>query len=165
MAVPHLSHFRGVRFLQVRHPLAVVSSFTGTRFFTRPPKAQNRYASRWFDPVGDDVLDAMRWWVRWNELAEPHADFVVPLEAIDERMLASMLRRIGVVGDVDARAERAFAAVATNVNAERSAGKLELGWGDLPVGPERDALARCARRFGYEPEVSEVAQLVSSRLP
>ena len=40
MAVPRLPHFRGAAFLQVRDPLAVVSSFQGTRFFDAPADGQ-----------------------------------------------------------------------------------------------------------------------------
>lgn len=47
MAVPHLEHFDGLKVLQLRDPIRVIQSFTGTRFFSDPTRnrAQHAFAS------------------------------------------------------------------------------------------------------------------------
>jgi hypothetical protein len=156
MAVPRLPRFRGVRILQVRHPIPVIRSFTGTRFFSEPKhhRAQYRYAAAHFSPVGEDVLDAMRWWVYWNLRAEMSVDLVTRLEDIDTRTFANMLGMI-LESDAETLAEHAIATVPPNVNsgAQRGEAGRSIKWRDLPKGPELEALTSAAVHFGYEPEM------------
>ena len=149
MAVPRLPGFTGVSFLQLRHPLDVVRSFTGTRFFTREPTRQNRFADHYFTPVGNDVVDAMRWWVAWNDRAAEHATCVYPMEALNEDSFAGMLRRVG--GD-PARAGQAIRAVPVGINSGTQRGErpLDLSWDDLPGGQPKKQLAAAAQRYGYD---------------
>jgi len=152
MAVPRLERFKGVRFLQLRDPLKVVSSFTGTRFFSREPKVQNRFAAAHFRVTGDDVRDAMRWWVEWNRLGAKGADLVYRIEDLDTDQFAEMLKMVGGVRDPQGAAIRAFAAVPSNVNAARAhtSSRRDLSWNELPEGPEKEALWTAALEFGYE---------------
>ena len=144
--------FRGLRILQVRHPLPVIRSFTGTRFFSEPARTglQYRFAAAHFTPHGDDVVDTMRWWVHWNELGRRHADMAVRLEDLDEDVFAEILDRLGVPSP-DATARRAVARVSPIVNSGASRGErpIELNIADLPRGEVLDALIASARSFGY----------------
>lgn len=152
MAVPRLESFGGVRVLQLRHPMAVVRSFTGTRFFSEPERygSQAEYARAFFDPSGDDVLDAMRWWVLWNSWAAAHADLVVRLEDLGVETVAEILERLDEP-DSQARAQAALESTTPGANSSRTRGASPdaLGPDDLPTGKDLDALDAAARRFGY----------------
>ena len=156
MAVPRLPRFRGAGILQVRHPIPVIRSFTGTRFFSEPNRhrSQYRYAAAHFSPVGDDVVDAMRWWVYWNLRAERNVDLVCKLEELDARTFAKMLALISEP-NAETLAEQAFEAVPHNVNSGAQRGEVgrSITWRDLPKGPELEALTAAAAHFGYDPEM------------
>lgn len=153
MAVPRLPRFRGLKVLQVRHPLPVIRSFGGTEFFSRPDRygGQASYARAFFDATGDDLVDAMRWWVYWNGRAAEYADMTIQLETLDSACVSEVLDRLGEA-DPERRAQRAVEEVSAGSNSSRSRGselnRLELS--DLPVGPDLEALWVAARRFGYE---------------
>jgi hypothetical protein len=156
MAVPRLSHFRGVAFLQLRHPLKVIRSFIGTGFFTDTSRYvnQRRFAAAHFDVLGDDVVDAMRWWVYWNQKAADHADMTYPIEGMDVELFARMLEMVGL-DQAKRRASTAIDTVPANINSSAHRG-TQLGqlinWSDLPTGRDRDQLAVAACRFGYVPD-------------
>ena len=153
MAAPRLPKVKAHRVLIVRHPILVIRSFMGTRFFSDPTRnrAQRGYALAHMRVVGDDVLDTMRWWAFWNALAADHADTVLRLEDLDADRFASLLSSIGEPSP----ARRAAAAVEstppdTNSSERRGDSRGDLEFDDLPRGADRDALAAAARRFGYE---------------
>lgn len=151
MAAPRLERFRGVSYLQTRHPLPVIRSFMGTRFFSEPKHpAQQKYAAVFFSATGDDMLDAMRWWVFWNDLAAEHATVVYQLEQLDESMFTGMLERLGVP-DAARLADEAFAAVPRDVNSSARRGDRpgSIGWADLPSGKAKDRLEDAMGRYGY----------------
>jgi hypothetical protein len=155
MAVPRLHQFAGVKFLQTRDPIAVIRSFTGTRFFSDPTRnvAQRAYAMAHFSVVGDDVVDTMRWWVFWNRLARRHADLTYRLEDLDQAMLAIMLSMLDI-DEPEARATSAFASLGdSRVNSGADRGELaaQLNWSDLPSGQALDELVDAAIEFGYSP--------------
>jgi len=153
MAAPRLRRFRGVSFLQLRHPLLVVRSFVGTRFFSDSTqhRAQRSFAAAYMQITGDDVFDAMRWWVVWNELGAAWATNVYRIEALDQQVFAGMLGLLNARAPI-ARAERAFAEVPSDVNSSQRRGDRagNLNWSDLPSGKEKKDLEISARRFGYE---------------
>lgn len=159
MAVPRLEKFGGTSFLQLRHPLLVVRSFVGTRFFSRPEahRQQWAYAAAHFDITGDDVSDAMRWWVSWNERAAVHATMTYALERLDEVQFASMLARLGVA-DPDSVAAKAMQEVPKDVNSSRRRGdeKGTMQWHDLPDGADKSRLEQSAERWGYDPSQPDV---------
>lgn len=153
MAAPRLARFEGVSFLQLRHPLPVIRSFMGTRFFSEPSRnpGQHGYAAAFFTPTGDDMVDAMRWWVFWNDLAREHATVVYRLEDLDEFAFAGMLDLVGAE-DPALRAAEAFHAVPADVNSSTRRGDRPgvIGWGDLPTGEARDRLESAMLRYGYD---------------
>lgn len=155
MAAPRLAAFDGVSFLQLRHPLLVVRSFVGTRFFSVPEAhlAQWRYARCFFEPSGDDVVDAMEWWILWNGLAARHATMVYSLEGIDESVFTRMLTLIDVPS-AGQRASLAMSEVPSDVNSATIRGEVRgtMGWEDLPEGSTKERLARAAVDWGYVPD-------------
>lgn len=157
LAVPYLGDFGGQVFLQLRHPVRVVDSLASWQFFSDPDGRHRpylRFASNHFEVSGDDILDAMRWWIAWNRYAEPHADVIYHLETMQPIMLARMLDRLGATRPYT-RASAAYDLVPSRgVNGAHHLGYslAELSWDDLPAGPVKDELAREASRFGYTPE-------------
>lgn len=151
MAVPRLSRFRGAVFLQVRDPLEVVSSFQGTRFFMpeQHGQAQTRFAMAFYDPCGDPVVDAMRWWVLWNARAEAHATLTYRLEDLDAALFGQILELAGVTATRSAPQALELTSRDVNSGASRGHAMPLLTWADLPSGPDKDALAEASARYGY----------------
>lgn len=165
MAVPRLPGFRGTVFLQLRHPLKVIQSLVDMRFFTDAARyvPYRRFAAMYFDILGDDLLDAMRWWVEWNAAAASYADLTYQVERIDAELFSSMLEMVGVVDSHDAqrRAEQAIAHVTRDINAatrKSTESRPTLSWEDLPAGDARERLAEAARSFGYTPDDPDVSR-------
>ncbi|HET7584817.1 MAG TPA: hypothetical protein VFK13_07920 [Gemmatimonadaceae bacterium] len=157
MAVPRLARFKGVSFLQLRHPIPVIRSFMGTKFFSNPleHRAQRRFASAHFEITGDDIRDAMRWWTFWNGLAAAHATMVYRLEDMGEPLFTEILRKLGVETPAD-RARVALSTVAGGVNSSRERGITPgaITFEDLPDGEDKAELFRAAVAWGYDPEDS-----------
>ena len=147
LAVPELDVFDGPVLHQVRDPLDVVRSLVGIRMFSDNAHG----AFRWFmfahQPglTGDDVADAMRWYVEWNRRCEAHAVLRYRVEDVDAALLVDVARAAGHALELDVAAA-AVDAVGNGFNGRRRA---DLGWDDLPVGPLRDELAETAERYGY----------------
>lgn len=161
LAVPRLPTFGGTVLLQLRHPVPVIRSFVGMSFFSDPERSGSvffhRFARAHFPITGDDVVDAMRWWIEWNRRAERYADRTYRLEDLDVARFARLLTDVGVTTDVVQRARRAFATAPADRNAAEDLGfqRASLGWADLPSGPLKQELAAAACRFGYVPEASD----------
>lgn len=155
MAVPSLMRFKGMVFLQLRHPLAVISSLVSHRFFSDPSRygVWLRFAHAHFQGTGDDVLDAMRWWVQWNAWADPHADLTYHLEELDVPLLTDMLDMLGLE-DPESRARHSLATVPVTVNSAQSRGVTvrRLSWDDLPSGAAKQRLREAAASYGYSLE-------------
>lgn len=150
LAVPDLLGFGGPVLHQVRHPLDVIRSLVGIRMFTDPAHR----AFRWFMYAelpglrGDDVQDAMLWYVEWNARCERHADLRYRVEDVDADLLVDIARVAGHPID-HATAVEALRQVPPRFNGRPRA---DLGWDDLPSGMLRDRLVAAATRYGYAPE-------------
>ena len=145
LAVPHLDRYRGTVLHQVRDPVAVVRSLVGTRFFDRTDHYLE-IVSRHLELTGDPVVDAMRYWIDWNERCERHADLTYRVEDLPDR-LPDVVARIdpGRTEAVMAAAARISKSTNTRQRAE------EIGSiGDLPDGDEKDRLVDLARHYGYD---------------
>jgi hypothetical protein len=153
MAVPRLRHFRGVKLLQVREPIAVIRSFTGMKFFehdgTRSETGFERYARHYVPLSGDPLTDAMQWWITWNQLAAKSATMTYRLRDLDEELFAAILDLIGVP-DAEARAQAALSTVSpTNTSEQRGTRRPDVSWDTLPNGAVKDRLRDAAAGFGY----------------
>lgn len=158
LALPRLSRYHGVVLLQVRHPLRVVSSFAASGFFSCPDASESgpwrRFAAAHCPLVGDDLLDGMRWWARWNAWAATYAAYVYRIEDLDVAGTRGLLRFLGreISEDVaHAAMAQARATERNPVPTHAKAAHLDLGWDDLPRGPELETLRETAAAFGYEP--------------
>jgi hypothetical protein len=108
---------------------------------------EGEYLRRHFVRQGDPLVDAMRYYVEWNSLCERHNGYLrYRIEDFDDGLILRIADLIGQVVDPDV-AVRAPAAVPTDCNTRY--GNRRLGWGDLPEGAARTALARLAERYGY----------------
>lgn len=147
LAVPYLGSYRGVVLHQTREPMATINSFVGVHRFSQAidPKRSISFVAKHFEITGDEVVDAMRWYVEWNERCEPHAVLRYQVEQVPEQ-IDRILATLGLSVERD-RIEQALSAVPTTTNTKTRAA---LTFEDLPVGPLRDRLAGVAERYGYE---------------
>jgi hypothetical protein len=142
---------------QVREPVAVIRSFLRIRFFDEP-SVYLRFAETHVPELaaGDRVERCMRYWLRWNELAERGAELMGPryfryrLEDIDAALVGRVLALVGY----PCAPERVERAVAERPRDYNSRGDKEedpdVTWETLPRGELRDRLAELASRYGYE---------------
>jgi len=156
MAVPYLDRFSGSILHQVREPLAVIDSLVDLGLFASVfadeiHRPWRRFLEAHFTLLGDPIVDAMRFYVEWNERCEAHADLRIRIEDqcslipefIDKlypgkgALVQSHLPRVST--RLNSREER-------RVKRTRVAG---LRAGDLPKGEARDALLAMAERYGY----------------
>lgn len=137
----------------VRGPLASIASSVERRTFWRP-RPSGRWALRCMPDLGDadsNVEITVRYWVRWNELIEPHADRRLRVEDATTSELAGILDAAGVAYNLNALAA-AMTATPRDVNANSR--RRKLSWPEIPQ-PWRSHAQRLAVRYGYrtaEPE-------------
>lgn len=157
MAVPFLSGFRGEIFHQVRHPLSVIDSLVDMGLmvaeFEGPKHLKYRtFLEQHFDLVGDELVDATRFYVDWNLRCEQHAkvryrvedQLALLVDAVEEVLPGSGARLMDVLPEIDP---------ATNSRERRGVARARPGGltlDDLPEGPHRQALVEMANRYGYE---------------
>jgi hypothetical protein len=161
LAVPYLDDVDAPVYHVVREPLAVVNSFLAIGFFrlgSAGPvgagghhRRHQRFAQRHFGFSGDEVADAVRWYVEWNRRCERFADHRFRIE--DARAgVALILERQHPDGL--AHLDAALAAMSPKVNsldhikAEVPENRL-IGADDLPDTALVDELRAMARRYGY----------------
>lgn len=151
LAVPRLPRFRGLVLLQTRDPILSIASMVAIRMFTRP-RRYLRFIQSHFDSTGNDLTDAMRWWVIWNQRARDYATHTYRLEDLDQAHLTELLDIIGVP-QPSAAARRAFHAVDHPIHTahDRGGEPYRLSWDDLPDGTDKEALTHYAKELGYDP--------------
>lgn len=146
MAAFDLDDFDGLVVHQVRHPLDVVRSLVGG-WSKVDEYAPHRLAH--LEPSGDDLVDAMRIVLGWNEQIAEHADTTWRVEDVEALHVAWLGNAIGEPVAI-ATAERALAATPRTYNRHQS--RRGLTWADLPDVPELGALLALAAFHGYEVE-------------
>jgi hypothetical protein len=151
-AVPFLSEFRGKVLHQVRDPLRVIGSFLGFGLF-RDPKAHGvdgEFMLRHFEFTGNELDDAMRYYVEWNRRCEgvdPSRYLLYQLEQVNVDLMMQIARFLGE--DVSGPTiEQAIAAVPRNFNTRFNS--RSVLWSDLPEGPAKQSLRAMALRYGYQ---------------
>ena len=153
LAVPHLPRFRGLVYLQVRHPLKVIGSLVGMDFFgsRHAQDPFRRYAEHHFEVTGDVLADSARFWVECNRRALPYAHRIWRLEDVNASLVGQILRDLDVP-DPSERAALAIRCVSpVNTAVERGYAPVELAWKDLPERL-RTRVAGLARCLGYDVE-------------
>lgn len=148
LAVPFLGDYQGAVLHQVRHPLDVIRSLVGIGMFTDPRHGgyQNLAFEHLPGLVGDDLTDAMRWYVGWNASCERFAHHRFRIEDLDASLLVQLAADVGHPVD-RSTAVRALADVRLDRNSRRRAG---LRWDDLPDGSLKRKLREMADAYGYE---------------
>jgi hypothetical protein len=150
---------------QTRHPLEVIRSHMGIRFFADPVEPSPYLADNHADFLRvierrcpeifrerDECARSALYWVHWNRLAGraarvPGLDYVrYRLEDLDAGLLRRLVARIGVEVP-DERVEAALAAVPRDANHRPRDESITLS--RIPAGPVRDALLHAARDHGY----------------
>jgi hypothetical protein len=146
-----LHKFAGLVLHQVRHPLRVIGSFLGFGLFKDPSAhgVDGQFMMRHFEFTGDELADAMRYYVHWNELCEqvdPSRYLRYQLEQIDVELMTGICGFLGELVDrVDI--ELALRAVPRNFNTQFNSRRI--AWDDLPDGPVKHRLQQMALRYGY----------------
>lgn len=136
IAAPYLYSFDGVVLHVVREPLACIRSLVGMDWFGNRSKKLDRgrrFLRSHFGVTGDDVRDAMRYYVEWNRSIEPYATHRVRLEDMPSPTLLLELGATRIGADVPH-------------DTGRSPRHADV---TLPAGPERDDLMEMAERYGY----------------
>lgn len=138
-------------FHQVRHPLLCVRSCVNYSIFS----VHHAYANFAFRVMGkspearlsmSELEQACYYWLRWNQLVEPYADYRYRIEDIDEERFKALLILSGN-GNGNAAA---INDLPRNMNAPTSKAKLEnLTWDDIP-GWIRFNMQEQALRYGYK---------------
>jgi len=80
-AGPHLADYTGVVCHQVRHPLAVVTSLANGILFLEREGPYYAERIKYFDVSGDNVLDSMRCYQAFYQMAEQNAHMTWRVEA------------------------------------------------------------------------------------
>ena len=149
-AVPHLEGYGGKVGLQLRDPLKVMGSLMNGQVFGAGADRESPYyreKAKHVEFTGNDLEDAARYVVEWNDRAEERADVVWRLEDLDGELLASIVETLtGQVVDAEI-AGRALEMVPKSQNKHRHT--IRLRWDDLPEGGVFDELRGHARRHGY----------------
>jgi hypothetical protein len=150
---------------QVRHPVEVIRSHMGIRFFREPPRESPYLAENHSDFLGviehrcpevfrerDERSRCALYWIHWNRLAEragriPGLDYVrYRLEELDAGLMEDLVKRVGV--DVPReRIEAALAAVPRDANHRPRDESIQISQIRPPA--LLDAVQRLARRYGY----------------
>ena len=150
---------------QTRHPLEVIRSHMGIRFFADPVEPSPYLADNHVDFLGvieqccpeifrerDECARCVQYWVQWNRLVERAArisglDYIrYRLEDLDSGLLRRLMARIGMEVPNE-RVEAALAAVPRDANHRPRDESITLS--RIPEGPVRDAIRRAARDYGY----------------
>lgn len=157
LAVPHLGWFRGPVYHQVRDPIEVINSLLAIGFFSTDPahpfarRPHRVFAERLFGLSGDQVADAVRWYVEWNDPCERLAELRFPIEEPDEGIRA-IVHRHRPRSDRRVREALAVPDDDRNQKPEKKAaigGVDPITATDLPDGPMTERLVAMARRYGY----------------
>jgi hypothetical protein len=150
-AVPSLPEFGGKVLHQVRDPLRVIGSFLGFGLF-RDPKAHGldgQFMMRHFEFTGNELDDAMRYYVEWNhrcECVDPARYLRYQLEHVNVDLMTHIARFLGE--DVATTTiEQALGAVPQNFNTRFNS--RQVLWDNLPEGPTKNSLRAMALHYGY----------------
>ena len=156
-AVPFLPGFKGLVLHQLRDPLRVIGSLLGFGLF-RDPRSHGpdgAFMMQHFRFTGDELGDAMRYYVEWNrrcEAVDPARYLRFQIEQLDAATLAQIARFVGE--DVaQAQIEEALGAVPHDFNTRYN--RHSLAWSDLPEGRTREALRAMAQEYGYDVEQAD----------
>lgn len=151
MAVPHLDRFTGYVLHVVRHPLDVINSFLGIKFF-EDPDAHGKYAdySQTHAPEvwehETPVERAMAWYVEWNKRIEGYAHKRVRVEDLTGDDLYDVVRYAGA-HHAPWELQDFVDQVPTHINSRERA---QLTWGDLPAGDLKTELEVLGKEYGYD---------------
>jgi hypothetical protein len=158
MAVPFLGDFPGSVLHLVREPLAVIDSLLDLGLFAgnfgdEIHRPWRRFLEQNFELGGDPVVDAMRFYVQWNERCEAHADLRIRIEdqcPLIPAFIDALYPGKGVVvaGHLPRISTRLNSREERRVPRTRAVGLLRE---DLPKGSDCDALLAMAERYGYSP--------------
>lgn len=147
LAGPILEHFPGHVYHQMRHPLDVVSSIADGELDEQRAGPYYKVRVREFEVSGDNLLDSLRCYLAFFDMAAAHASREWKVEDVNVDVIVSIGKDIGI--DISlADAQAALDAVPTDWNGHGDRKRLALG--DLPDCPEKERLVEIAHRYGYE---------------
>jgi hypothetical protein len=157
MAAPHCKSLseHGVKILHVvRNPLDVIRSMRGNKVncFKNPADGHGLYKTHYAKITEEERKNtlnaAMLYWVRWNELIEPYADFTWRLEDDSIMLIHEILHEIGE-SRINIEVEKAMREALERRHPNKHDDKLQLH--DLKGQPAWFQLKDTAQRFGYTP--------------
>ncbi len=139
-----MAEFDGLVLHQVREPLSTVSSLAAMSMWSEGNPHREFISRAGIRVTGEPLLDAMHFYVDWNERCERYADYRYRIEDFDEE-LPKILDLISHAGE---GSDTLDTPVSQRTN-HRSDHKSPTDPGELPPSPERDRLIAMAERYGY----------------
>lgn len=153
IAANHLDDYDGEVWHQTRHPLAVIRSLIGSGIFDPDaPDWLRRYETErahWagYQPDDPPEVKALRVVAHWWAVCDSIATHTWRLEDVDAAMLCDLAGKLG------RQVPDGFADVVLGkfgVGRNNHAGDCRITWAELPDGPDKQAVAEMAARFGYD---------------
>lgn len=156
---------------QVRHPISVIRSLMGIRFFADPyqpsiylspdHKEELQFMEKYICPMvfkdTNELARCMRYWVAWNQMAQlaEYSDGLQYFRYRVEDLPLELFRKIvtligGNCGDDVLNLALASVSRSTNTRLRNNS----ISWKTLPQGGEKDAVEQLAIEYGYSPEPS-----------
>jgi hypothetical protein len=150
MAVPFIESGESkadVVVTQVRHPLSVISSYLDIGTFSKTSSNYSKFMFR-NEPdisrIHTERLNAILWYLRWNQRAMSVSDLVWNVENIPYGQLRDFLSTIGGNG---AMLDSAISSVPSNVNGSGRIGTLT--WDDISDSDIKEELMEFSALIGY----------------
>lgn len=157
LAWPYTSEAEGPVVQLVRDPVHVINSFLALGFFSNEfSSPHKRFASRFFDFTGDEVSDAIRWYLQLNRHLERVSLFRFkieePLTGLRRVVLQTKPACLGKVNEAVVAEDRT---VNIKVKEKRRWAQSHsvpeaVNWTTLPPGRDTDALRQMAESYDYE---------------
>lgn len=145
MAVPFLKDYKGPVVHLVRHPVKVINALVSAKAFDKD-RLDNRYVAfmnEHFPLSGDQIKDAMRFYVEWNREIEKHAAIRVRLEDISDD-LPKLLKAVGI------KCPKGYQEVLQLMPPMNSRSEQVVTLKDLPEGWMMTRLNKISREYGYD---------------
>lgn len=150
LAVPFLEKYQGTVLHLVRHPLRVINALISAKALDNS-RLENRYVrflNTYFPLTGNQLEDAIRYYVEWNRKIENYAKLRIRLENIGE-MIPKIMETL------DIPCPENYKEIAQNTERVNARSRPCIRMEDIPAGNLRDELFAIAKDYGYEMENEE----------
>ncbi|MFW5847918.1 MAG: hypothetical protein ACOCVF_03280 [bacterium] len=147
LAAPYLQKYNGIVIHQVRHPLRVINSLLGIKFFDNSAKnPYSKFAKHYCKTTNDVLKDTMKFYILWNRMCEENAIFRYQVEKID-KSFPQIIQTIIPNHKYDSK--KAYNVLQNTSKKINTRNKEKYKLKDLPDGNLKSELVRLAADYGY----------------